>query len=389
MMEAMPRLQPKTAALLVTALAFHVDMLLYYLLVPLLPRYAAELHLTQMKVGVLFGSYAVALFLATWPVGRMVDRMGRRAPMLWGLLGLGATTLLFALSHQYWLLLVARSLQGVAGAFTWLPGMALLADHYPSEERGKAMGTAFAAANLGVLIGPSLSGFLDFHVGPFAPYAVGIGLVALDALGRWWLLPQEVALAQEPAIPIKVLLRNRVIRLFAGAMVLGSGLWALLESTLPLDLYRRMHASAPAIGLCFTAAALAHTLTSPWMGHLSDRVGRVKVLRVGLVLVALALPLPAFMPRVGWVVVAMMLLGSIASFIMSPCSPAVAGEIERMDSKAFASGFAVLNMAYSIGMVLGPYLGSALVTVMGLPAALGLCGLGYVSYLWATRGIKA
>jgi|GEM_PF-6792811 len=29
-----------TAALLVTALAFHVDMLLYYLLVPLLPRYA-------------------------------------------------------------------------------------------------------------------------------------------------------------------------------------------------------------------------------------------------------------------------------------------------------------------------------------------------------------
>ena len=41
----MRRPSPQTAALLVTALAFHVDMLLYYLLVPLLPRYARELNL--------------------------------------------------------------------------------------------------------------------------------------------------------------------------------------------------------------------------------------------------------------------------------------------------------------------------------------------------------
>ncbi len=388
-MKTMRRMQPKTAALLVTALAFHVDMLLYYLLVPLLPRYAAELHLSQMRVGVLFGSYAVALFFATWPVGRMVDHIGRRAPMLWGLVGLGATTLLFALSHNFWLLLLARSLQGVAGAFTWLPGMALLADHFPSEERGKAMGTAFAAANLGVLIGPSLSGFLDFQVGPFAPYAVGIGLVALDALGRWFLLPQEVEAAKEVAISFKVLLRNPVIRLFAGAMVLGSGLWALLESTLPLDLDKRLHATAPVIGLCFTVAALAHTLTSPWMGHISDRIGRAKVLRIGLVLVALALPLPAIFHGFPSIFISMMALGATASFIMSPCSPAIAGEIEQMNSKAFASGFAVLNMAYSTGMMVGPYVGSALVTLVGLPFALALCGAGYISYLFATRGIKA
>jgi MFS family permease len=389
MMDVMPRLSSKTAALLVTALAFHVDMLLYYLLVPLLPRYAAELHLSQMQVGILFGSYAVALFAATWPVGRMVDRMGRRAPMLWGLIGLGATTALFASAHSYGLLLLARSLQGVAGAFTWLPGMALLADHYPSEERGRAMGTAFAAANLGVLLGPSLSGFLDFHVGPKAPYAMGIGLVALDALGRWLLLPVEAERRTEERIPFRTLLGNRVVRLFAGAMVLGSGLWALLESTLPLDMDRRLHADPRMIGIAFTFAALAHTLTSPWMGHLSDRFGRTRILRIGLVLVALALPLPALVPRYGWVLPAMMALGSIASFLMSPCSPAIAGEIERMDSNAFASGFAVLNMAYSVGMVVGPYAGSALVTLAGLPIALAVCGLGYFAFLLATRGITA
>ena len=193
----------------------------------------------------------------------------------------------------------------------------------------------------------------------------------------------------ESAIPLRVLLKNRVIRTFAGAMMLGSGLWSLLESTLPLDFDRRLKATAPTIGLCFTAAALAHTLTSPWMGQLSDRIGRVKVLRLGLILVAVALPLPAVAPSVASAVVSLMALGVIASFVMSPCSPAIAGEIEQLQSTSFASGFAVLNMTYSLGLVLGPYLGSALVTAFGLPWALGLCSVGYVSYLLVTRNVQA
>ncbi len=384
----MRRLQPKTAALLVTALAFHVDMLLYYLLVPLLPRYARDLHLSQMEVSVLFGSYAVALLAATFPVAWFTDRHGRRAPMLWGLIGLAATTLIFAFAKAYWLLLLARTLQGVAGAFTWLPGMALLADHYPAEQRGKAMATAFAAANLGVLLGPALSGFLDHHVGPFAPYAVGIALVVLDAAGRAFLLP-EVEAVREEAIPLGTLLRNPVVRLFSGAMVLASGLWALLESTLPLDMDARLKVGAPAIGLCFSGVALAHTATSPFMGALSDRIGRVKVLRIGLPLVAVLLPLPAILPNIWTVGLAMGALGVCASFIMSPCSPAIADQIDLMGSKAFASGFAVLNISYSVGMIVGPYLGGTLVTAFKLPIALAVCGLGYGAYLFATRGVKA
>ena len=383
----MRRPSPKTLALAVTALAFHVDMLLYYLLVPLLPRYARDLHLNPMQVGVLFGSYAVALLLATFPVAILTDRYGRRRPMLWGLAGLGITTLVFAVSKQYWLLVLARGLQGVAGAATWLPGMALLADHFPSEERGRAMGMAFAAANLGVLIGPPMSGFLDQHAGPAIPFVMGAALVALDAVGRAFLLPEAEA-TPGPRIPFRQLLANPVIRLFAGAMALGSALWALLESTLPLDMDRRLALTATGIGLCFAAAALAHTFTSPLMGRLSDRIGRVKVLRMGLVLVAFLLPLPALLPRPWMVVGAMMALGSSASFLMSPCSPAVADQVERLGSQSFASAFSILNLAYSVGMMVGPLVGGVLVQVVGLPLALGGMGLGFGCYLLATRGIS-
>ncbi len=384
----MRRPSPQTAALLVTALAFHVDMLLYYLLVPLLPRYARELNLNQMEISILFGSYAVALLLATFPVAILTDRYGRRAPMLWGLAGLAVTTLVFAVSKQYWLLVLARFLQGIAGSATWLPGMALLADHFPSESRGRAMGTAFAAANLGVLIGPPLSGFLDQGLGPSAPFLLGAGLVALDAAGRAFLLP-EVEPERGPRLPFRQLLANPVIRLFAGAMALGSGLWALLESTLPLDMDHRLGLGPSGIGLCFAASALAHTFTSPLMGRLSDRIGRVKVLRMGLVLALLLLPLPALLPKLWMVVLAMMGLGSTASFIMSPCSPAVADQVERLGSQSFASAFSILNLAYSVGLMIGPLVGGAMVQGLGLPLALGLSGLGFGVYLVAARRFTA
>jgi multidrug resistance protein len=380
----MRRPAPSTAALLVTALAFHVDTLLYYLLVPLLPRYARDLGLNPIKLGILFGSYAVALLLATFPVAILTDRYGRRVPMLWGLVGLAVTTLVFAVSHQYWLLVLARFLQGIAGAATWLPGMSLLADHFPSESRGRAMGTAFAAANLGVLIGPPVSGFLDQHAGPSAPFLLGAGLVVLDAAGRVFLLP-EVEPERGPRLPFRQLLSNPVIRLFAGAMVLGSGLWALLESTLPLDMDHRLALSPYRIGLCFAAAALTHSLTSPLMGQLSDRIGRAKVLRLGLVSALILLPLPALLPKAWMVVLAMMGLGIASSLIMSPCSPAVADLVERQGSQSFASAFSILNLAYSVGMMAGPLVGGALVQGLGLPAALGFCGLGFGGYLFAAN----
>ena len=378
------KLKPATAALAVTGLAFFTDMLLYYLLVPLLPRYAAELHLSQMRVGLLFGSYAVALLAATLPVGRLTDRHGRRAVMLVGLLGLGATTLLFAFAKAYWLLVLARALQGAAGAATWLPGMALLADHFGPEERGKAMGLAFAAANVGVLLGPPVSGFLDQHAGPRAPFLAGAGLVLVDAAGRAFLLKEGERASMGP-IPWRALLEHRLIRAFVGAMILASGLWALIESTLPLHLNGRLGLGPAAIGTCFAAAALSQTCASPLMGRLSDRLGRVKVIRTGLFLCLLTLPLPVFMPGIWTVGAAMVLLGATASFVMAPCGPGVADAVQALGRTDYGSGFALLNIAYAVGMVAGPFAGSALVQGFGIRIAFVILALGYGAYGIALR----
>jgi multidrug resistance protein len=370
---------PRGAALVVVGLAFFTDTVLYYLLVPLLPSYAKALALGPMEVAVLFGSYAAALLVCTFPLGRLADRIGRRRPMLWGLVGLGATTLLFAFSRTFPLLVLARVLQGISASATWVTGLALLADHFPAERRGRAMGTAFACANVGVLLGPPASGWLAEHAGPRSPFVLAAALALLDAAARGLLL-KDVPMETGRRLGVRELLGNRDVRVYAGAMALGSGMWALLESTMPVDLDRRLSLTPTAIGLLFAAAAATHTATSPLMGALSDRVGRRRVVTAGLVTALVLLPLPALLGSSPAIVLAMLLLGVTTSLVLSPTSPALADAVERLGSQSYASVFSILNVAFAAGMMAGPFLGGALTSLFGLKAALVVLALPFGAY---------
>ncbi len=376
----MPRRTSPAALLVVVGLAFFTDSILYYLLVPLLPHYARTLDLSQMEVGVLFGVYAAAVLGGTWPLGRLADRIGRRKPFLWGLVGVGATTVLFAFSTSYALLLLARLLQGLAAAATWTSGLALLAEGFPSERRGQAMATAFAAANVGVLLGPPVSGFLSEGFGPRSPFLLVAAIALADAAARVFLL-RDAEPPPGERVGFTGLLGNATVRTFAGAMALGAALWAILESTLPLHLDADLGMGASQIGVLFAAAALSHTLTSPLMGRLSDRFGRLPVLRVGFVLAALLVPVPAFLSTKAAVAVSMAALGVVASFVMSPVSPGLADAVEAMGSRSFGSVFSLVNVAYAVGMMVGPLVGSALVEAGGIRVALVATGALFAVYL--------
>jgi len=373
--------------LVVVAVAFFTDTILYYLLVPLLPMYARTYALGPMGVGLLVWSYALSLLIGTIPIGHLGDRFGRRHSMLWGLGGLGASTVLFAFSPNFPLLVLARVLQGLSATATWTAGMALIADYFPAEQRGKAMGTVFAFANLGILLGPPLSGWLTQNVGPRSPFLVAAALALLDAAARMFFL-KDVEVVPGVRLGFRQLLKDSTVRVFAGAMAMGAGLWALLESTLPIHFDTALQMGPAVIGLCFAASALSHMLTSPLMGALSDRIGRRKVLVVGLLLALFLIPLPSLTRSLARVITAMIGLGVTASFIMSPASPALADAVERLGSSSFASVFGLLNLAYAIGMLAGPFLGSLAVAAWGLRIALLLVGLSFGAYslvVWRVR----
>ncbi|MGQ4678431.1 MFS transporter [Paenibacillus polymyxa] len=272
------------ATLIVVGLAVFIDMLIYGLVVPILPRYADSLGATQTEIGFLFSSYAIALFIATPIFGLLTDRIGRKTPLLWGLIGLIASTLMFAIAHTFWLLVLARALQGVAAAMTWTAGLALLAELYPSEERGKAMGLALSGQAAGTLLGPTIGGWL-YQWGSYQlPFYFAIALAVVDAILRLVLLHDIPEEKNEKYVSPFSFMKNKDLLLVIGVVIIGASVPSVLEPTLPLHLQHNFSANPGVIGLLFAIPTLAYGLATPFIGQFSSKIGYKNGILLGLLM---------------------------------------------------------------------------------------------------------
>lgn len=369
-----------TAALIVVCLALFTDMLIYGMVVPLVPTYARTFGVSQGMIGLLFGSYAAALFLATPLFGLLADRVGRRGPLLWGLLGLAAATLLFAFAGSFPLLLLARVLQGISGAATWTAGLALLADVAPPQTRGRTMGLAMSAMALGTLVGPTFGGFLYEWGGYRLPFLIAAGIALLDGLARMLLLTNP-PYQRGAHTTLWHFARDRRMLLLNGVVALGAGVITLLEPTLPLHLERQLGASPGMIGLLFGAITLAYALTSPLAGALADRWGRMPVMLFGVIGVGLLLPLVVLPTTLLLTAGVLFLLGMLIAPLLTPTMAELADTVDSYGQGGYGAAYAIYNVAYAAGMMFGPVSGGLLAQVFGLTTALIV--FGGIGWLYA------
>lgn len=129
-----------------------------------LPRIGRDLPVTY--VGVLEGqSYVYNAYLLTLstlliPAGALGDRYGRRKVFAGGLVTFAITSLFCGVAPNMESLIVARILQGAAGALLVPGSLALIRSNFEGDEQGRAIGT-WAAASAGTsLFGPILAGVL-------------------------------------------------------------------------------------------------------------------------------------------------------------------------------------------------------------------------------------
>ncbi|WP_226001068.1 MFS transporter [Paenibacillus sp. BJ-4] len=370
------------AALIVVGLAVFIDMLIYGLVVPILPRYADSLGATQTEIGLLFSSYAIALFIATPVFGLLTDRIGRKTPLLWGLIGLIASTLMFAIAHTLWLLVLARALQGIAAAMTWTAGLALLADQYPSEERGKAMGLALSGQAAGTLLGPTIGGWL-YQWGSYQlPFYFAISLAVIDAVLRLILLHDIPEAKNEKYISPFSFMKNKDLLLVIGVVIIGASIPSVLEPTLPLHLQYNFSANPGLIGLLFAIPTLAYGLATPFIGQFSSMIGYKNGILLGLLMVSIALPLTALPGILSFQAIILAVLGVSMGMVLAPCLPQLADISQRSGIHSYGITFALYNTAYSIGLMIGPILSSTLTDLMNIKLSYLIIGIIVFIYMF-------
>jgi EmrB/QacA subfamily drug resistance transporter len=95
--------------------------------------------------------------------GSLGDLFGARKLFILGIVVFGVTSVLCAAAPDGTTLILARGLQGVAGAILTPAGLAVIATTFSGEERGAAIGSWTAWTGVAFVIGPLVGGWLITH----------------------------------------------------------------------------------------------------------------------------------------------------------------------------------------------------------------------------------
>lgn len=143
-----------------------------------------EFGLSDTQLGLL-GGLAFAAFYVTLglPLAMLADRRGRKTIITLSLVTFSAMTALCGMAQSFWHLLFARFGVGIGEAGVNPSSHSILADYYPPEKRSGVMSIIAMGANVGMLLGLVVGGFIAHKYGWRAAFFVvglpGVGLALL------------------------------------------------------------------------------------------------------------------------------------------------------------------------------------------------------------------
>ena len=140
--------------------------------------------------GLLMAAYAGALFLCGPIIGSISDAVGRRPILIAALVMLALDYVIMALADNFWILLLGRTLAGLAGA-TYITATAYIADISTPIEKAANFGLIGAAFGIGFVLGPAIGG-IAAEISITAPFWIAATLSAVNALFGVFVLPESL-----------------------------------------------------------------------------------------------------------------------------------------------------------------------------------------------------
>ncbi len=134
------------------------------MVLPLFTLYAAHLaHATPFLIGLAMGIYGLSQAILQIPFGALSDHFGRKKIITLGLCIFALGSMIAALSHDIWSLLLGRALQGAGAVGSTI--IALIADLTRPAQRTKAMAiagiTIGMSFSLAMVLGPILTAWIQ------------------------------------------------------------------------------------------------------------------------------------------------------------------------------------------------------------------------------------
>lgn len=346
----------------------------FYLLLPLIGN---ELGLTYSEIGAILTCQYLAGAISNIPGGLVVDMVGRKTLLMaLSLLWVGIPYLLMGFTHAYWLLLVCSMLIGV-GNNLWHPAaIPLLAQRFP-DRRGLAVAFHGMGGNVGDALAPLAAGVMltvlswrNVVLVNVIP-ALIVSMLIVIFLGRssdQMEQSSDKSSRIKPAnalLALRTLFNNRTVVMVSTSSAFRSMTQAALLTFLPIFLANQMGYSPVWIGGCMFALQAAGFIAAPIAGHLSDRMGRRRIIMSSMAMTAVALLLMALVGRSTAFVLFISFLGF---FLFAIRAVMQAWMLDSTPRNMGGTSIGILFGTQAIGAAIGPALGGILADSYGLTA---------------------
>lgn len=174
---------------------------------PALPEATSDLAAGASAIQLTLTASLIGLGAGQLLAGPMSDRLGRRRPLLVGLLAYTAASVLCALAPTVWTLIAARLLQGAAGAAGIVIARAIVRDLHSGAEAARIFSTLVLVVGLAPILAPLVGGQL-LHVTDWRGIFLVLGAIGvLLAVVTWRALPETLAPGDRHAGRLGVTLR--------------------------------------------------------------------------------------------------------------------------------------------------------------------------------------
>jgi len=329
---------------------------------------------------------------ASWPLSRLMQRMGRRPGLAlgYGLAVIGAVLAMLGVAiGSFTVMLAGMTLFGLSNTSNLL-GRYAAADITPGAARGRAMGLIVWGSALGSIIGPTLAGpALAVGVALGIPatasgFLISVaGFVVASLLVTFFLRPDPLAIARQreaaadvgrAAVPVRALgtiLADVRVQIAVATLAINQFVMISTTSTSPVYLHDQGH-TVQTIGVAVSLHLGGMYIASPLSGWLTDQLGRIATIATGLLVLIGAVILAGVVPGTDRVLVILALfLNGVGWNLAFVAGSALLTDALSPAERASTQGFADLIMGLmgasgsaAGGMILGLW-GFAVLNTVG------------------------
>lgn len=245
-----------------------------------------SLSLKTSQFGLVVSAYAFSAGISGLLTAGFADKFDRKKLLLFFYIGFIAGTVLCGIVNSYHWLVAARIITGLFGGVIGSISMAIVADLFSLQQRGRVMGfiqMGFGASQiLGIPIGLYLANAWGWHA-PFLWVAGMAGIIAFIIAAKLNPITQhlEVQLDKSPFTHLIHTVAKKDYRIgFTATALLSIGGFMMMPfgSAFAINNLRITENELP---MLFMIAGLATLIVMPLIGKLSDKIDKYKIFVFG------------------------------------------------------------------------------------------------------------